>query len=106
MGFKILLTKQQLSHPTAETMTYANTTPVIPGSKVITLVYSTTKKNHDIKLNVVIPPVLLDSNGEAASHPLLIAWHGGGLVNGSRLDQYISEPLLGKSKPSLNHETV
>lgn len=74
----------------------STTAGLIPGSKTITQTYSTTARGHEIKLDAIVPPKLLDSKDGAAPAPVLIAWHGGGLINGSRVDPYINEPIVGE----------
>lgn len=76
-------------------MTAFTAPELIPGAKVITQVYSTSAKGHDIKVNTVVPLVLLKAQQEVNA-PILIAWHGGGLIDGSREDPYVYEPILGE----------
>ncbi|KAG8865685.1 hypothetical protein FRB97_004516, partial [Tulasnella sp. 331] len=61
------------------------TSEVIPDAKIITQVYSTTAKGHEIKFDAVVPSILLGAEKELDA-PILVAWHGGGLIDGSRED--------------------
>lgn len=74
----------------------STTASQIPGSQTITQTYSTTARGHDVKLDAIVPPKLLDNTSAGTLAPVLIAWHGGGLINGSRVDPYINEPIVGE----------
>ena len=79
---------------------------MIPNARIFTQTYTTTNQGHEVLLDVIIPPTLLDvpsgsasasaSARETENVPLVVAFHGGGLIRGCRREEYIFEPILGE----------
>jgi hypothetical protein len=75
---------------------------MIPDAQILTQCYYTTPRGHSLLLDVILPPSLIGL-GQTPSPspspkryvPVIIAFHGGGILNGCRREQYIYQPVLG-----------